>query len=310
MKIKFFAPLVIPLFLILVVVMLVGSLGGKKEEKGSDTNISIGLAPEVERYRPLVEKYCKEFEIPDKVDVILAIMMQESGGRVPDVMQSSESLNLPPNSITPEISIKQGVKYFASLLQQTDDLDTALQSYNFGGGFIGWLADKGGKYTPELASQFSDYMAQKMGWRGYGDKEYVPHVKRYLGNVNLGSEFANSVMDEAIKYQGYPYIFGGKAPNEFDCSSLTQWCYKVAGVNIPRTAQQQYDAMTIVNNEKEAQAGDLVFFKDTYPTSDYITHVGIYVGNGKMYHAGDPLGYAEISSYGNKLVGFGRATSK
>ena len=67
--------------------------------------------------------------------------------------------------------------------------------------------------------------------------------------------------------------------------------------------------MTIVTNESEAQAGDLVFFKDTYDTPDFITHVGIYQGNGKMFHAGDPIGYADITTqfWQSHFVGYGRA---
>lgn len=277
-------------------------------DNGSDNTISIGLSPEVERYRDVVTQKCKEHGIPDKVNLVLAIMMQESGGRVPDVMQSSESLGLPPNTLAPAESIEAGVKYIAGLLKAVNDEDTAIQSYNFGGGFIGWLAGRGGKYSIELASQFSNEMAGKMGWKSYGDKEYVPHVRRYMGGGVLDSDFSKKVMEEAIKYQGYPYVFGGVAPGAFDCSSLTQWCYKVAGVNIPRTAQQQYDAMQIVKNEKEAKAGDLVFFHSTYNAGDYITHVGIYVGGMKMYHAGDPLGYADLNSayWQQHIVGFGR----
>lgn len=300
----------IPVFLSFLAVAFFLILVTPNEDKKTteDNTISIGLAPEVERYRDIVIKKCAEYGIPDKVSLVLAIMMQESGGRVPDVMQSSESLGLPPNSLQPAESIDAGVKYIAGLLKATEDEDTAIQSYNYGGGFIGWLSSKGGKYTKELAVQFSNEMSKKMGWSSYGDKEYVPHVRRYMGTGVIDSEFAKKVMDEAIKYQGYPYVFGGVAPGAFDCSSLTQWCYKVAGVNIPRTAQQQYDVMAIVKNEKEAQAGDLVFFHSTYDAGDYITHVGIYVGDGKMYHAGDPLGYADLNSsyWQQHIVGYGR----
>ncbi|MFS7255121.1 lysozyme family protein [Carnobacterium divergens] len=300
------APIV---FILLIIVMMTSTLGGgKKETTNSGNTTVVGLSPEVLSYKSLVEKYCKLENIPDKVNIILAIMMQESGGRVPDVMQSSESLGLPVNTLQPEASIAQGVKYFASLLKGTEDEDTAIQSYNYGGGFISWLSDKGGKYSKELAVRFSDEMAIKQGWNAYGDKEYVPHVRRYLG-VALDSEFAKKVMAEAVKYEGLPYTFGGVPPSAFDCSSLTQWCYGVAGVSLPRTAQMQYDSMTIVTSATEAQEGDLVFFKNTYATSDFITHVGIYLGNGKMFHAGDPIGYADINSefWQSHLVGFGRA---
>mgnify|MGYP001003795209 CR=1 FL=1 len=61
------------------------------------------------------------------------------------------------------------------------------------------------------------------------------------------------------------------------------------------TAQAQYDATQHIPLS-QAQAGDLVFFHSTYNTSDYVTHVGIYVGNNQMYHAGNPIGYTDLTS--------------
>ena len=99
-----------------------------------------------------------------------------------------------------------------------------------------------------------------------------------------------------MKYQGWKYVYGGSNPNtSFDCSGLTQWCYGKAGISLPRTAQAQYDATQHIPLS-QAQAGDLVFFHSTYNTSDYVTHVGIYVGNNQMYHAGNPIGYTDLTS--------------
>ena len=79
----------------------------------------------------------------------------ESGGTAEDVMQSSESLGLPPNSLDTESSIKQGCKYFASLLssckeQGITDINVAIQSYNFGGSYVGYVAGNGKKHTYNL----------------------------------------------------------------------------------------------------------------------------------------------------------------
>ena len=80
-----------------------------------------------------------------------------------------------------------------------------------------------------------------------------------------------------------------------------------AGINLPRTAQQQYDVTQHIPLS-EAQAGDLVFFHSTYNAGSYITHVGIYLGNNRMFHAGDPIGYADLTSpyWQQHLVGAGR----
>src|SRR5699024_11637492 len=103
-------------------------------------------------------------------------------------------------------------------------------------------------------------------------------------------------MDEALKYEGFPYVFGGASPTtSFDCSGLTQWVYDKAGITLPRVAQDQYDATQGISME-EAQAGDLIFFHSTYNAGTYVTHVGIYVGNNQMFHAGDPIRYTDLNN--------------
>ena len=78
-------------------------------------------------------------------------------------------------------------------------------------------------------------------------------------------------------------------------------------MNLPRTAQQQYDFSEKIEAE-DLQAGDFVFFHSTYETSDYITHLGMYMGDGIMYHAGDPLQYSTIETpyWQEHLAGYGR----
>ena len=85
---------------------------------------------------------------------------------------------------------------------------------------------------------------KKWGWRyGYGNMFYVELVNQYLTVPQVSGELAQKVMNEALKYQGWKYVYGGSNPNtSFDCSGLTQWCYGKAGISLPRTAQAQYDA--------------------------------------------------------------------
>lgn len=89
---------------------------------------------------------------------------------------------------------------------------------------------------------------------------------------------------------------------------LVQWCFGKAGIELPRTAQEQYDATQHIP-PSEWKQGDLIFFKDTYNSGTLITHVGIYVGDGKMYHAGKSgIGYADITTeyWQEHLVSGGR----
>lgn len=153
----------------------------REEENDTDFYIGNGIAPEVLRYKPYFEKYAKKYFISQHVDVLMAMAMQESGGRVLDVMQSSESIGLPPNSITdPELSIEIGTEYFSQVMKHAGGkLKLSLQAYNFGSGFINY-ANKRGGYSKKVAIDFSTMMANRMGWSRYGDVNYVDNVMRYL----------------------------------------------------------------------------------------------------------------------------------
>src|SRR5699024_7388923 len=81
----------------------------------------VSVSEDVLKHQPMVEKYANEYGISEYVSTLLAIIQVESGGgTVPDVMQSSESLGLPPNSLDTEASIKQGTKYFSDLLRSVE----------------------------------------------------------------------------------------------------------------------------------------------------------------------------------------------
>ncbi len=90
-------------------------------------------------------------------------------------------------------------------------------------------------------------------------------------------------VDWALAQVGTPYIWGGETPGVgFDCSGLIQAAYKVAGISLPRVAQDQYDGTAKLGSGNPVEPGDLIFFGGG--PSD-VTHVGIYVGNGQMVDA-------------------------
>ena len=110
-----------------------------------------------------------------------------------------------------------------------------------------------------------------------------------------------------------PYqLYGNNPPYCIDCSAFTMRVYKKIGINFSHSAQAQYEAVT--NNGKnlktrisDLEIGDLVFFKGTYNTSNFITHVGIYIGGGKMINAQIPkVKIADIENdFGKYFVGGG-----
>ncbi|MGK3722432.1 lysozyme family protein [Priestia megaterium] len=135
--------------------------------------IGVGTAnvsPEVMRYQPLLEKYAQKHGLDASyVPIMMALMMQESGGRGSDPMQSSESYcdGTVGCIKNPELSIDKGVLHFKSVLEKAKyDLKLCLQSYNFGGGFINYVMKNGGEYTKELAISFSQLQYQKLKHTG------------------------------------------------------------------------------------------------------------------------------------------------
>ncbi len=107
-----------------------------------------------------------------------------------------------------------------------------------------------------------------------------------------------ALMEEANKYVGYPYVWGGSNPEtSFDCSGFVSWVYTQSGVyNVGRKgATGLYNLCEEVSSE-DVRPGDLVFFQGTMgPDVEGITHVGIYVGDHWMLHCGDPIGYADLT---------------
>ncbi len=144
------------------------------------------VSAEVEAYEPLIQKYAKQYGIPEYVELIKAVMMQESGGRGLDPMQAAEgSFNTryphEPNGIQdPEYSIECGVQELKAALISAkvenpidmERIKLALQGYNFGNGYITWAKSNYGGYSYANAVEFSTMQAQRLGWDSYGDTQY------------------------------------------------------------------------------------------------------------------------------------------
>lgn len=119
-----------------------------------------------------------------------------------------------------------------------------------------------------------------------------------------------AMMEEAEKYLGYPYVWGGSSPGtSFDCSGFVSWVVNNCGVgwSIGRLGAEGLRQTCSYVSPANARPGDLIFFEGTYDTTG-ASHVGIYVGNNMMIHCGDPIQYANISSsyWQNHFLSFGR----
>ena len=111
----------------------------------------------------------------------------------------------------------------------------------------------------------------------------------------LEDETFAAMIAEAEKYLGYPYVWGGSNPNtSFDCSGFISWIINHSGGNVGRLgAQSLFDLCTPTSDPRP---GDLIFFTGTFAADTPVTHVGLYVGDGWMIHAGDPISYANVNS--------------
>jgi cell wall-associated NlpC family hydrolase len=106
------------------------------------------------------------------------------------------------------------------------------------------------------------------------------------GFVDLpASAVAQAAISAAGTQLGKPYVYGGSGPDVWDCSGLTQWAYRQAGVNLPRTAAEQYIAVAAKVPLGELEPGDLLFWATDLSNPATIHHVAIYLGNGQMLAA-------------------------
>jgi cell wall-associated NlpC family hydrolase len=127
----------------------------------------------------------------------------------------------------------------------------------------------------------------------------------------MSDERWQAMKAEAERHLGRPYVWGGSTPQtSFDCSGFVRWVINNSplGFNVGRqTAQTLFNQVRKIRPE-DARPGDLIFFHSTYSTSDSVTHIGIYAGDGKMIHAGDPIAYANTNStfWQSHFYAFGR----
>lgn len=265
--------------------------------------------------------------------------MQESGGHGNDPMQCSESgynTRYPhsPNSITdPEYSIDVGIQALANALQMAgvespidlEHISLALQGYNFGNGYISWALANYGGYSELNAIEFSDMMAARLGWSGYGDKAYVIHVLRYypIGRsfISEGNAAMVAVAQSQLGIDG-----GLKFCEWYGYSYRVEWCaifvswvanqcgYIDAGV-IPKFAYCSEGANWFMEHgqwhgrDYTPAPGDIIFFD--WESDGIADHVGIveYVENDMIYTVEGNVGESCVENryylYSSPVYGFG-----
>ena len=324
--------------LVIMIVVLFGAavamFGG-----GSDSNSYTPVSAEVEAYEPIIQKYAKEYGVPEYVELIKAVMMQESGGRGLDPMQAAEgSFNTryphEPNGIKdPEYSIQCGVQELKAALTlaevespiDMEHIKLALQGYNFGNGYISWAKTNYGGYSYANAVEFSTMQASRLGWSSYGDTQYVAHVLRYYPYGRAFTAGGNQAIVEVALTQvgnqgGQPYWswYGFDSRVEW-CACFVSWCadqcgYIESGL-VPKFAGCVDGANWFKSNGKwqdrtyEPKAGDIIFFDwEGDGTTD---HVGIVekCENGTVYtvegNSGDACKQRQYAVGSSNIYGYG-----
>lgn len=327
----------IAVVIILIVVLLgcaVSLFGG-----GSGSNAYTPVSAEVEAYEPFIQKYAKQYGIPEYVELIKAVMMQESGGRGLDPMQAAEgSFNTryphEPNGIKdPEYSIECGVQELKAALISAEvenpidmeHIKFALQGYNFGNGYISWAKTNYGGYSYANAVEFSTMQASRLGWDSYGDTQYPAHVLRYYPYGRAFTSGGNQAIVEVALTQlgnegGQPYWswYGFEGRVEW-CACFVSWCadqcgYIESGI-IPKFAGCVDGANWFKGNGQwqdrnyEPQAGNIIFFD--WEGNGETDHVGIVekCENGVVYtvegNSGDACRQNQYMVGSSSIYGYG-----
>ena len=327
----------IAVVIILIVVLLgcaVSLFGG-----GSGSNAYTPVSAEVEAYEPLIQKYAKQYGIPEYVELIKAVMMQESGGRGLDPMQAAEgSFNTryphEPNGIKdPEYSIECGVQELKAALISAEvenpidmeHIKLALQGYNFGNGYISWAKTNYGGYSYANAVEFSTMQAARLGWDSYGDTQYPAHVLLYYPYGRAFTSGGNQAIVEVALTQlgnegGQPYWswYGFDGRVEW-CACFVSWCadqcgYIESGI-IPKFAGCVDGANWFKGNGQwkdrsyEPSTGDIIFFD--WEGDGETDHVGIVekCENGVVYtvegNSGDACRQKQYTVGSSSIYGYG-----
>lgn len=327
----------IAVVIILIVVLLgcaVSLFGG-----GSGSNAYTPVSAEVEAYEPFIQKYAKQYGIPEYVELIKAVMMQESGGRGLDPMQAAEgSFNTryphEPNGIKdPEYSIECGVQELKAALISAEvenpidmeHIKFALQGYNFGNGYISWAKTNYGGYSYANAVEFSTMQASRLGWDSYGDTQYPAHVLRYYPYGRAFTSGGNQAIVEVALTQlgnegGQPYWswYGFEGRVEW-CACFVSWCadqcgYIESGI-IPKFAGCVDGANWFKGNGQwqdrnyVPQAGNIIFFD--WEGDGETDHVGIVekCENGVVYtvegNSGDACRQNQYTVGSSSIYGYG-----
>lgn len=279
-----------------------------------------GIPPNVARWTQQTQQTFGDLLDPD---VMLAIMTNESGGdptaynKDGDAWGLFQQVGLGSNDPTTQFAAarKLAEQKLASIKQSYAanglNPDERTRARDMALAWAGHFDYRTGRPNPSSRDIGSGQTAEQLSAIFLANYDRIKAARRNT----QGIPGATGVVASAQQLLGAPYQLGGRRahPNNpsagLDCSEFTAWAWEQQGVSLPWNAQQQYNATdrVMVN---DLRPGDLVFFSGTNANDpDYITHVGIYIGNGRMINAQDGgVMTADLNStyWQRHLAGYGR----
>lgn len=300
------------------------------------------VSAEVEAYTPYIRQYAEEYGIGEYVELIKAVMMQESGGKGTDPMQCSEcGYNTTGGYIQdPVLSINWGIHTLADSMNlagvespvDMEHIRLALQGYNYGPGYIYWAIRRYGGYDVTNALEFSENMKAQLGTSVYGDPQYVYHVLRYYPYGRALNRIGDQTIVEVAASQlgnvgGEPYwSWYGFESRVSWCACFVSWCADQCGYIDAGIIPKFSGCVTGVNwfrgqnrwldGSVEPNPGMIIFFDwdnkgGSGPQDGLADHVGIVqrVENGIVYtiegNSGDSCRQNQYPVGHYEILGYG-----
>ena len=329
----------VAVMMILVVVLLGCALALFGGNSGGDYQ---AVSAEVEAYTPYIRQYAEEYGIGEYVELIKAVMMQESGGKGTDPMQCSEcGYNTTGGYIQdPVLSINWGIHTLADSMNlagvespiDMEHIRLALQGYNYGPGYIYWAIRRYGGYDVTNALEFSENMKAQLGTSVYGDPQYVYHVLRYYPYGRALNRIGDQTIVEVAASQlgnvgGEPYwSWYGFESRVSWCACFVSWCADQCGYIDAGIIPKFSGCVTGVNwfqgqnrwldGSAEPNPGMIIFFDwdnkgGSGPQDGLADHVGIVqrVENGIVYtiegNSGDSCRQNQYPVGHYEILGYG-----
>ncbi|GAB2751422.1 NlpC/P60 family protein [Amycolatopsis magusensis] len=228
---------------------------------------------DIERYRVDVDKFAgASFTSGAQLNKMSALL---TGNSAQDFLDRSSALDV---LATDQNNVLQG--YAGSLKQAADARQLATDAQ----GRAQAAKDEASRLKSDIEQRKKsldeqmDKLEDAYGNLSTADKAAQKDTGADVGPITAPGAAAQTAVDAAMGKRGKPYSWGATGPNSFDCSGLTGWAYKQAGISIPRTSKAQSTFGKAVSRD-QLQPGDLVFYNSP------VSHVGIYIGGGNMVHA-------------------------